>query len=64
MSMAEYEPDRDAGDENAYEQRIHVSSGLCERCHNDAQLPDDLDGWCGSCVAEVEGIIHEMEDAA
>ena len=64
MSNYMAEADRDYGDENAYEQRIHVSSGLCERCHLDAQLPDDPDGWCGSCVAEVEGVIAELEDAA
>ena len=62
--MSEHEADRDTGTENAYEQRLHVSSGLCERCHNDVALPDDPDEWCGSCVAEVEGVIAELESAA
>ena len=58
--MTDYgaEADRDYGDENAYEQRLHVSSGLCERCHNDVALPDE--DFCETCYSEVLALEAEL----
>ena len=45
------DPDRDAGTENAYENRP-FQSDLCERCGENAALPDE--DWCESCTTEHE----------
>ena len=59
MSMASYEPDRDSGDETAYEAHRERLVGLCERCGMNAQLPDE--DWCGDCTLEVEAALAEVE---
>ena len=62
MSMASYEPDRDYGDENAYEAHLEsVSSGLCQMCRNDQAMPTDV--ICESCAEECLGdvLLEELE---
>jgi hypothetical protein len=54
MSMADYEPDRDYGDETAH---LRVSSGLCERCHEDAALP--ADDYCADCAGDIALALEE-----
>ena len=49
MSMDEQ--DWDAATENAYENRP-FQSDLCERCGQNAALPDQ--DWCEGCVTEHE----------
>lgn len=61
--MSDYEADRAAGDENAYEAyRDRLATGLCERCKENEALPDE--DWCGLCVLEVEAALAEVEDRA
>jgi len=55
--MASYEPDRDWGDENAYEDyraRIVPSSGMCQGfCDGENEaLPNE--DFCSDCLAELE----------
>lgn len=54
--MASYEPDRDYGDENAYEDyRARLaSSGMCEGfCNGENEaLPDE--DFCSDCLAELQ----------
>lgn len=54
MSMASYEPDRDWGDESAWEDvYVRATSGLCALCEMDAARPNDV--ICQSCHEEVVG---------
>ena len=64
MSMASYEPDREAGDENAYEaHRAHIESlGLCECCQENAALPEQ--DFCETCALELKLALNEPEAAA
>ena len=63
MSMSSYEPDREYGDENAYEAyRDRLATGLCSRCRENESLPDDE--WCRDCALEVEVALAEVEHAA
>jgi hypothetical protein len=52
--MAAHEPDRDWGDENAYEAHLqHIASmGLCELCGESEALPNE--DFCSDCLAELE----------
>lgn len=59
MSMTAYEPDREAGDENAYEGRNRISD-LCEICLNDVVVEgEDL---CRACLTEIEAEIDALEE--
>jgi len=61
--MADYEPDREAGDENAYEEhRGRLGDGLCERCGLNVQLPEK--DWCGDCTLEVEALLADTDEDA
>lgn len=57
MSMASYEPDWDAGTENAWEEYLAKSNNgdLCGYCRMDAPVPDDPSGLCEDCLADVIG---------
>lgn len=47
-----YEPDWDAGTENAYdEHRARHSSGMCVICRDDEALPNDE--VCAYCLDEI-----------
>ena len=62
MSMASYEPDRDWGDENFWQEAVdRVTSGLCVYCRDEqAMAGDDL---CADCLAEIVGeVVLEEAD--
>lgn len=63
MSMASYEPDWDASTEVRCEERAGRGD-LCDRCRENAALPDDEDGLCADCVLDVETALAELQDAA
>jgi predicted amidophosphoribosyltransferase len=52
--VSSYEPDWDAGTENAYEaHRAHIESlGLCDRCKENAVLPEQ--DFCEACALELK----------
>lgn len=57
MSMASYEPDWDAGTENAWEQiAARASSSMCAYCRSEQAAPDD--DLCPDCLAEVMGEVE------
>ena len=59
MSMATYEPDREAGDENAYEARPGISD-LCAAC--DDNLVVEGEDMCRSCLDEFQIDAYEAAD--
>jgi len=57
--MASFEPDRDYGDEMAYEEHRSRISDLCEICMNDVVVEgEDL---CRACLTEIEAELDEIE---
>ena len=56
------EPDWDAGTENAYDEHRERGIFLCERCGENAPLPNE--DWCALCTLEVETALAEAEEAA
>ena len=57
--MAAYEPDREVGDENAYEAR-HGISDLCAAC--DDNLVVEGEDLCRSCLDEFQIDAYEADD--
>lgn len=62
MSFDRIEEHRDLVAGLEYEASLY--GDLCQRCHENAALPDDPDGFCADCAADVEEIMSEVEEAA
>lgn len=59
MNMASYEPDWDAGTENAYEASRTKLGDLCEICKND--LVVEGEDFCRDCIGEIEAELERIE---
>ena len=58
--MASYEPDREYGDEPAYEEHRKRMTDLCEICMNDVVVEND--DLCRACLTEVEVELDAIEE--
>ena len=60
MSVAFDEPDWDASTETRYEEyRASLADGLCDRCGENAALPNEDE--CAACTLEIEAALAEVE---